>query len=268
MALVNVEGTGMIGVPGVAFRLFGALREVDVSVVMISQASSEHSICFAVPEKQAELVKRTVEEAFFAEIHRGQVQSVSVAMSCCILAVVGEGMIDRPGVAANFFTALARSGVNVRAIAQGSSERNISAVIDQSAATKALRAVHSAFYLSPQTISVGLIGAGLIGKTFLNQLRERMELLRSERGIDLRISGVMNSRKMLLVDRKFDLAEWEMELEHSTMDADLSAFAAHINASHLPHSVLIDATASADVPRHYTEWLRSGIKYHYSEQKG
>ena len=268
MALVNVEGTGMIGVPGVAFRLFGALREVDVSVVMISQASSEHSICFAVPEKQAELVKRTVEEAFFAEIHRGQVQSVSVAMSCCILAVVGEGMIDRPGVAANFFTALARSGVNVRAIAQGSSERNISAVIDQSAATKALRAVHSAFYLSPQTISVGLIGAGLIGKTFLNQLRERMELLRSERGIDLRISGVMNSRKMLLVDRKFDLAEWEMELEHSTMDADLSAFAAHINASHLPHSVLIDATASADVPRHYTEWLRSGINIITPNKKG
>jgi aspartokinase/homoserine dehydrogenase 1 len=268
MALVNVEGTGMIGVPGVAFRLFGALREVDVSVVMISQASSEHSICFAVPEKQAELVKRTVEEAFFAEIHRGQIQSVSVAMSCCILAVVGEGMIDRPGVAANFFTALARSGVNVRAIAQGSSERNISAVIDQSAATKALRAVHSAFYLSPQTISVGLIGAGLIGKTFLNQLRERMAFLRSERGIDLRISGVMNSRKMLLVDRKFDLSEWEKELERSTMEADLHAFAAHINASHLPHSVIIDATASADVPRHYPEWLRSGINIITPNKKG
>jgi aspartokinase/homoserine dehydrogenase 1 len=268
MALVNVEGTGMIGVPGVAFRLFGALREVDVSVVMISQASSEHSICFAVPEKQAELVKRTVEEAFFAEIHRGQIQSVSVAMSCCILAVVGEGMIDRPGVAANFFTALARSGVNVRAIAQGSSERNISAVIDQSAATKALRAVHSAFYLSPQTISVGLIGAGLIGRTFLNQLRERMELLRSERGIDLRISGVMNSRKMLLVDRRFDLAEWEKELERSAMDADLSAFAAHVNASHLPHSVIVDATASEEVPRHYPEWLRSGINIITPNKKG
>jgi len=139
MAVLNVEGTGMIGIPGVANKLFGALHAVDVSVVMISQASSEHSICLAVPLAQAELTKQTIEEAFFAEIQRGQVQTVDLTKDCCILAIVGDGMIERTGVAGKFFTALSKSEVNIRAIAQGSSERNISVVIEQREATKALR---------------------------------------------------------------------------------------------------------------------------------
>lgn len=268
MALVNVEGTGMIGVPGVAYRLFGALREIDVSVVMISQASSEHSICFAVPESQAQLVKSTVEAAFFAEIHRGQIQSVSVVMQCCILAIVGDGMIDRPGIAASFFSALARCGANVRAIAQGSSERNISAVIDQGQAKRALRAVHSAFYLSPQTISIGLVGTGLIGSTFLKQLSERLELLRTERGIDLRVRGIMNSKKMLLADRQLDLSSWKNELDGAGESADLRRFARHVNESHLPHTAIIDATASSEVPAFYPEWLKAGINIITPNKKG
>jgi aspartokinase/homoserine dehydrogenase 1 len=140
MALLNVEGTGMIGIPGVAHKLFGALRAVDVSVVMISQASSEHSICFAVPQAQAELAKRTVAETFLAEMQRGEVQTIDSRESCCIVAMVGDGMIERLGMSGKFFSALGKAGVNVRAIAQGSSERNISAVIEQHEATKALRA--------------------------------------------------------------------------------------------------------------------------------
>ena len=170
MALINVEGTGMIGIPGVAQKLFGALRSVGVSIVMISQASSEHSICFAVPRAHAELAKKTVEDTFLAEMQRGEVQTVDLRNDCCIVAMVGDGMIERLGMAGKFFSALGKAGVNVRAIAQGSSERNISAVIEQHEATKALRALHSAFYLSSQTLSIGVIGTGLIGSSFLGQL--------------------------------------------------------------------------------------------------
>lgn len=259
MALLNVEGTGMMGIPGVAHKLFGALRAVDVSVVMISQASSEHSICFAVPQAQAELAKRTVGETFLAEMQRGEVQTVDSRDSCCIVAMVGDGMIERLGMSGKFFSALGKAGVNVRAIAQGSSERNISAVIEQHEATKALRALHSAFYLSSQTLSIGVIGAGLIGSTFLDQLTRRVQELRQQRGIDLRVRGIMNTKKMILHDRQLPLDSWQDELQASATDADLDAFVNHVHAAHLPHTVLIDATASAELPRHYEGWLARGI---------
>ena len=259
MALINVEGTGMIGVPGVAHKLFGALRAVGVSIVMISQASSEHSICFAVPRADAVLAKKTIEETFFAELQRGQIQTVDLRESCCIVAMVGEGMIERLGMAGQFFSALGKAGVNVRAIAQGSSERNISAVIEQHEATKALRALHSAFYLSSQTLSIGVIGAGLIGGTFLDQLTARVQELRTERGIDLRVRGIMNSRKMILHDEQFLLDGWRNELDDSSADADLEKFINHIQADHLPHAVIIDATASGELPKHYESWISRGI---------
>lgn len=259
MALINVEGTGMIGVPGVAQKLFGALRSVAVSIVMISQASSEHSICFAVPRAHAELAKKTVEETFFAEIQRGEVQTVDLREDCCIVAMVGDGMIERLGMAGKFFSALGKAGVNVRAIAQGSSERNISAVIEQYEATKALRALHSAFYLSSQTLSIGVIGTGLIGSSFLGQLATRIEDLKTQRGIDLRVRGIMNSRKMLLHDRQLPLERWRDDLSSSASEADIEAFVNHVHTGHLPHTVLIDATASAELSRHYERWLSRGI---------
>ena len=268
MALLNVEGTGMIGIPGVADKLFGALRAVDVSVVMISQASSEHSICFAVPLAEAELARKTVEESFFAEMQRGQIQTVEVMEDCCILAMVGDGMIERLGIAGKFFTALGKAKVNIRAIAQGSSERNISAVIQQREATKALRAVHSAFYLSSQTISIGLIGTGLIGGTFLNQLKRRLDLLREERGIDLRVRGIANSRKMRLDDRRLELQDWKAELNQSTLAFDIERFVEHIHAAHLPHAVIIDATASDTLPAFYEGWLARGINIITPNKKG
>jgi bifunctional aspartokinase / homoserine dehydrogenase 1 len=268
MALLNVEGTGMVGIPGVANKLFGALRAVDVSVVLISQASSEHSICFAVPEAQAELAKKTVEDAFFAEMQRGEVQTVSVTPGCCILAMVGDGMIEQTGMAGRFFTALGKADVNVRAIAQGSSERNISAVIEQRDATKALRAAHSGFYLSAQTLSIGVIGTGLIGGAFLSQLQRRIDSLRAERGIDLRVRGIMNSRKMLLHDRQLNLANWKNDLGESESSADMEKFVAHVHASHLPHAVLVDATASDVLPNHYEGWLAAGINVITPNKKG
>ncbi len=259
MVLINVEGTGMIGIPGVAHKVFGALRAVDVSVVMISQASSEHSICFAVPRVHAELAKKTVEETFVVEMQRGEIQTVDLTDGCCIVAMVGNGMIERLGVAGKFFSALGKAGINVRAIAQGSSERNISAVIEQAEATRALRAVHSAFYLSDQTLSIGVIGAGLIGGALLSQLQTRIEELKRHRGIDLRVRGIMNSRQMILADRHLALDRWRDELSESSKSADLESFINHVNADHLPHAVLIDATASAELTAHYESWLSKGI---------
>ena len=259
MALINVEGTGMIGIPGVAHKLFGALRSVDVSVVMISQASSEHSICFAVPRAQSELARKTVEETFYAEIQRGEVQTIDLRESCCIVAMVGDGMIERVGMAGKFFSALGKAGVNVRAVAQGSSERNISAVIEQHEATKALRTLHSAFYLSSQTLSIGVIGTGLIGSTFLGQLATRIQQLRTQRGIDLRVRGIMNSREMVLHDHELPLDRWQDELRTNSSKTDIERFVNHVHAAHLPHAVLIDATASAELPQHYESWIARGI---------
>lgn len=259
MVLINVEGTGMIGIPGVAHKVFGALRAVDVSVVMISQASSEHSICFAVPRVHAELAKTTVEQTFGVEMQRGEVQTVDLTEGCCIIAMVGDGMIEKLGMAGKFFSALGKAGINVRAIAQGSSERNISAVIEQAEATKALRAMHSAFYLSNQTLSIGVIGTGLIGGTLLRQLQTRIKNLKRDRGIDLRVRGIMNSRQMILSDRHLALDRWHEELSESSRSADLESFINHVNADYLPHAVLIDATASAELPAHYENWLAKGI---------
>lgn len=258
MALVNVEGTGMMGVPGVAQRLFGALRDVGVSVVMISQASSEHSICFAIPEAQASLARTTVERAFFAELHHNQIQMIDVMENCSILAAVGDNMVDHPGVAGKFFTALGKAQVNIRAIAQGSSERNISAVIDRVDSRKALRAVHAAFYLSNQTISIGVIGSGLIGGTFLDQLQTQMERLKQEFKIDLRVRGIMNSRLMSLSEGR-SLQEWRVSLDRSGTAAELEKFVDHVQADHLPHAVILDCTSSAELTAHYPRWLERGI---------
>ncbi|MBA2622060.1 MAG: bifunctional aspartate kinase/homoserine dehydrogenase I, partial [Chthoniobacterales bacterium] len=258
IALINVEGTGMMGVPGVANRLFGALREVDVSVVMISQASSEHSICFAIPEAQAALARQTVERAFFAELHHNQIQMIDVTENCSILAAVGDNMVDHPGVAGKFFSALGTARVNIRAIAQGSSERNISTVIDCVDSRKALRAVHAAFYLSNQTISIGVIGAGLIGGTFLDQLRGQMEKLKKEWRIDLRVRGILNTRGMVLSEGR-SLDGWREALEASQTPADLEAFVAHIQADHVPHAAILDCTSSAELTTQYPCWLERGI---------
>jgi aspartokinase/homoserine dehydrogenase 1 len=141
-------------------------------------------------------------------------------------------------------------------------------VIKQQEATKALRAVHSAFYLSSQTLSVGLIGTGLIGGTFLNQLTKRLDALRAQRGIDLRVRGIVNRRKMLLDDRRLDLQDWQARLEQSALDVDLERFVSHVHADHLPHAVIIDATASDLLPQHYEAWLARGINIITPNKKG
>src|SRR4051812_30039118 len=258
VALINVEGTGMIGVPGTAQRLFGALREHGISVALISQGSSEHSICFALEQAEADRAAAVVREVFDRELRHGQIQRVDVTRDCSILAVVGDGMAGTPGIAAKLFNALGTSGVNVRAIAQGASERNISVVIDTTQTARALGSVHASFYLSPHTISIGLVGPGLVGTALLNQLASQAERLTREFRLDLRLRGILTSTKMLLADTSVPMAGWRDALA-SGGPPDLRRFAAHIDAVHLPHAVIVDCTASADIARHYPEWLAAGI---------
>ena len=258
-ALVNLEGAGMIGVPGTAHRLFGALRDNGISVILISQGSSEHSICFAIPEAEAARAESVVREAFESELRQGQIQSVEVATGCSILAVVGDGMAGSHGVAAKVFGSLGSASVSVRAIAQGASERNISVVIDGKHSSRALRAVHSSFYLSPHTVSIGLIGPGVVGGALLDQMASQIDRLSRELKVDLRVRGIMASKRMHLAKGEVTLASWREALSSSSEPTDLTRFAEHIHADHLPHAVIIDCSASAEVAARYPEWLAAGI---------
>src|SRR3970282_1902936 len=196
----------MCGVPGTADRLFGALREAAVSVMLISQGSSEHSICFAVREDAADIARRVVERAFAVELEQGQVQRVEVTHDCAILAVVGDGMAGLPGSAGRFFRTLGNAGINVRAVAQGAPERNISAVIAGKDMTRGLRAVHSSFYLSAKTVSIRVSGPGSGGSVLIEQIAAASERLRSQFNLDLRVRGIASSRKMCLGPSRIPLA--------------------------------------------------------------
>ncbi|MBV8851990.1 MAG: aspartate kinase, partial [Sinobacteraceae bacterium] len=224
VALINLEGAGMIGVPGTAHRLFGALREEGISVILISQGSSEHSICCAIPQAQAERAATIVRRAFERELKEGQIQNVDIDPQLAILAVVGDGMAGTPGIAAKVFNSLGASAVNVRAIAQGASERNISVVVEGKLATRALRAVHAGLYLSPHTISIGVIGPGTVGRVLLDQLASQSSRLREQFKLDLRVRGIASSGHMLLADSGVDLASWRERLEQSQQATNIERF--------------------------------------------
>src|SRR3984957_3698225 len=258
VALVNLEGGGMIGVPGTANRLFGALRDSGISVILISQASSEHSICFAIPEAQAVRAEEAVRRAFDAELRDGQIQHVEVNLSMCILAVVGDGMAGAHGVAAKVFNSLGDAAISVRAIAQGASERNISVVVEGKVGAKALRAVHAAFYLSPNTLSIGLIGPGTGGRVLLAQIQTQIERLRAL-NLDLRVRGIASSKRMLLEEGAVDLDHWTERFAEASVPLDLEKFANHVQADYIPHTVIIDCTASAAIGETYAAWLTRGI---------
>ncbi|MDE2261862.1 MAG: ACT domain-containing protein, partial [Gammaproteobacteria bacterium] len=176
-----------------------------------------------------------------------------------ILAIVGDGMAGTPGVAAKVFNSLGAASVNVRAIAQGASERNISVVVDGRSATRALRAVHASLYLSPHTISVGVIGPGTVGRVFLDQLASQSARLREQFKIDLRVRGILGSNRMVLAEIGIPLEHWRKEYEERGVPADLERFIEHVHVDYLPHSVIVDCTASAAIAGHYAQWLGAGM---------
>ncbi len=258
VSLVNLEGTTLIGVPGIAQRLFGALRDAGVNVIMISQASSEHSICFVVQDADVDRTREVVEAAFFAERVQGQLQSLDITSSCAVLAVVGDHMAGQPGIAARFFSALGKAQVSVRAIAQGSSERNISVVVNGADATRALRAAHAGFYLSHQALSVGLIGPGQVGAELLSQLHEQADALRAAFNVEVRLRGVITRGAMALEDQGIALSQWREALDAGQPPA-LEAMVEFVDSDYLPHAVIIDCSASDDVAARYPAWLDRGI---------
>ncbi|XP_028243487.1 bifunctional aspartokinase/homoserine dehydrogenase 1, chloroplastic-like isoform X1 [Glycine soja] len=260
LALVNVEGTGMAGVPGTASAIFGAVKDVGANVIMISQASSEHSVCFAVPEKEVKAVAEALQSRFRQALDNGRLSQVAVIPNCSILAAVGQKMASTPGVSASLFNALAKANINVRAIAQGCSEYNITVVVKREDCIKALRAVHSRFYLSRTTIAMGIIGPGLIGSTLLEQLRDQASTLKEEFNIDLRVMGILGSKSMLLSDVGIDLARWRELREERGEVANMEKFVQHVHGNHfIPNTALVDCTADSVIAGYYYDWLRKGI---------
>ncbi|XP_027335426.1 bifunctional aspartokinase/homoserine dehydrogenase 2, chloroplastic-like isoform X2 [Abrus precatorius] len=260
LALVNVEGTGLAGVPGTASAIFGAVKDVAANVIMISQASSEHSVCFAVPEKEVKAVAEVLQSVFHTALDAGRLSQVAIIPNCSILAAVGQKMASTPGVSATLFDALAKANINIRAIAQGCSEYNITVVVQREDSIKALRAVHSRFYLSKTTIAMGLIGPGLIGSTLLDQLRDQAAILKEELNIDLRVMGIMGSKLMLLDDAGINLVKWRELREEKGEVANLEKFVQHVHANHfIPNTVLVDCTPDSIIATHYNDWLRKGI---------
>lgn len=259
IALINVEGAGMSGVIGIASRLFTAMREASISVILISQASSEYSICFAVPAGQMEKACTVAREAFSHELNEHLIQSIEGESGLAILAAVGKQMTGQAGIAGKFFSSLGRASVNVIAIAQGSSETNISAVIKGSDSKKALRALHARFFLSKQALSVGLIGPGNIGSTLLEQIESESQRLKEQFGVDIHIRGIANSKKMVLDQDGIDPGGWKVRFDQEAVPLDLDLFVRHIGATYFPHSLIIDCTSSSQLARQYDNWLEMGI---------
>ncbi|MFC5571522.1 bifunctional aspartate kinase/homoserine dehydrogenase I [Lysobacter yangpyeongensis] len=259
MAMLELTGAGLIGVPGTAERMFAALHTACVSVTMISQGSSEHSICCVLRADQAERGRRAVQAAFRDAIADGQVEGVRITPGVSVLAAVGDGMVGTTGVSARLFHGLAQARVNIRAIAQGASERNISVAIASEDATRGLRAAHAAFWLSPQTLSIGLIGPGNVGRALLAQFAQAASRYGGgASGLDLRLRAIANSRRMHLAPRRLDPGEAVEALELGQA-LDFDRFAAHVRAEHLPHAMIVDCSGSDAVAAHYADWLAAGI---------
>ncbi len=263
VALMRLEGDGMVGVPGIAQRLFGALAQERVSVILISQSSSEHSICFAVAKGDAETARQSVDRIFELERRLGLINDVVVEENHTVVAAVGEQMAHHPGIAGKLFAVLGAHGVNVRAIAQGSSELNISAVVEAKDEVKAVRAVHDAFFATDhRRLEVFLLGIGTVGGALLEQLNGAQDLLRDEHGLELRVVGVA-SRRGVLQDAEGlpldDVDQLRRELAEMGGESDSAAWIDGFVERNGALKVLVDCTASDGVKELYTRALSQGV---------
>ncbi len=254
--LITIEGTGILGVCGMSARLFGVLSRHDISVIFISQASSEYAISLVVSETHGKLAQVLIEEELSLERKEGVIAGVVLKKDCSVVAAVGDGMCGHPGVASQFFSTLAKAQVNILAIAQSASERNISVIINKQDTTRSLRALHGGFYLSDKAISVGLIGPGGVGREILSQFEEEIGNLKSEFHIDLRLRGIINSRQMLLSEQNVSLKDWDQPKDR--IKADLSEFIDHVASDEIPHAVIIDCSASSSVAQSYLDMIDKG----------
>ena len=260
IALIRLEGSGMVGVAGTAARLFKTLAASRINIIMITQASSEHTICCAIDPTSIEAARDAVGDEFALEIKAGMISPLVVEEDLAIISVVGERMRQTPGMSGRVFTALGSNAINVVAVAQGSSELNISAVISNEDETKALNALHDEFFSNrAKTINLWIIGTGLIGSTLLKQLEEQQEVLRDSLAIDLQLRGIANSRKMVLAKESDDSLEFNIQLSDSTPTFIPSDFVDHILTAHLPNCVFVDCTASDEIPLQYARLLTKNV---------
>jgi aspartokinase/homoserine dehydrogenase 1 len=259
--LLSLSGSGMIGIPGFSSRLFGALAKEQVNVILITQSSSEHSISIAIDQTGLAVAKNAVDQEFEYEISLGSLDELKIETNLSIIALVGEGMSGMVGVSGKMLSALGSNGINIRAIAQGSSERNISVVVDSINSNKALNVLHERhFELENRKLNIFIVGVGNVGGTLIQQLiKHKQELLKNAH-IDLTIVGMANSKKMLFSGEEgIALDDWKTSLNEKGEPIDLLKFIATIKLLNLRNSVFVDVTANQDVAGVYEELLNSTI---------
>ena len=257
LSLLTLRGPGMVGVPGVAGRVFGTLASKGVNVVLISQASSEHTICFSVRSADATRAVEAIRQEFRFEFH-AQSMHVDVKSDQAILAVVGEGMKGRPGVAGKVFDALGRQNINISAIAQGASERNISCVIDAPQQTRALNAIHQGFFETNKRLALAVIGVGNVGGAVLRQLDQQRRYLLSK-GFDVTVVGLANSTRFLADANGIDLAGWKDALRRAPHRMDARTFARRIGEMDLTNVALVDCTSGPAIVDSYPAFIEANL---------
>ncbi len=259
IALLSLEGAGMIGVPGFSMRLFQSLSHEKINVILITQGSSEHSICVGIEEQDAERAKTAIDQAFEMETVLGKLNPVNVETGLSVVALVGDDMRSHPGISGRMFGTLGKNNVNIRAIAQGSSERNISVVIASADVRKAINILHESFFETDyKQINLFISGTGNVGKKLLRQLQQQHEYLRNTLRLHLRVLGLSNSRNMVFNEQGIDLNQWEAALQQGE-PASAAGFAERIIAMNQRNAILADITASDDVAGTYAALLEKSI---------
>jgi len=259
LALLSLEGSGMVGIPGFSKRLFEALASERVNVILITQGSSEHSICVGINAAEAESAKGAIDMAFEYEIATERVNPIVVEKELSIVALVGDNMKNHTGISGKMFAALGKNGINVRAIAQGSSERNISAVIGTRDVRKAVNVLHEEFFeTSYRQINLYLAGVGNVGKKLIQQLSQQKEFLQKKMRIQVNLAGIINSRTMMVREEGIDLGKWEQELAAGDT-SHVGKFCEQIRTLNLRNSVFADITADESVAAVYQSLLQKSI---------
>ncbi|HPE76551.1 MAG TPA: bifunctional aspartate kinase/homoserine dehydrogenase I, partial [Draconibacterium sp.] len=260
IALVTLQGIGMVGVTGISMRLFTALARENVNVILISQASSENSISIAIEENAVEIARNAIQVDFEKEIVNGQINKIFIETDLSIVAIVGENMKHSTGIAGKLFSTIGKSGINIIAIAQGASELNISWVVRNEDLRKTLNVVHESFFLSENVeLNVFLMGTGTVGGNLLQQLQKQQAKLLKEKHLNIKLTGVANSRKMVFNRDGIDISSYKKILENSDKKSDLTGFAREIKEMNIYNPVFVDCTASDAVSSIYKDILRSNI---------
>jgi aspartokinase/homoserine dehydrogenase 1 len=254
--LITLQGTGMVGVTGTSMRLFGALAKRSINIILITQASSEYSICFAVSPSDSVLAAEAMYEEFDKEINANNELKVLHEKNLSIIAIVGERMKNTPGISANLFRSLGRNGINVVATAQGSSELNISVVIKNESLKKALNSIHDGFFLSRyKEMHLFIAGTGLVGSSLMKQLQKQSSTLLNEHNLKVNLMGVINTKKMLIDKKGISLENYKEAMKSSEEKGDIISFIQQMTKLNLRNSVFIDCTADEDVASRYEDIL-------------